>query len=251
MKIFVTNLKGFDERKKWIQKHFQQHSLDFEFIDCFDGRKWDDEDIKKVVSPSFFDYHKRKESWVTKGAIAATLTHVEKIYKRMIEDNIDYALCCEDDIELCYDFKGKLFEIEKHLIASNFDGVLLLHYHLNQKTKINELDFQQINTQLKIYYLPQNLNVGSGAGYIISKNTAKLIIESQSPIERIADCWNGHPNVQTHFIYPMLIFTGVFSSTLGYENYKYAFLFKLLPNFIKRKLRMNNLRKLEKQNIHE
>lgn len=251
MKIFVTNLKGFDERKSWILKHFQKHSLEFEFIDCFDGRKWDDNDIKKVVSPSFFEYHKRKESWVTKGAIAATLTHVEKIYKRMIEYNIDYALCCEDDVELCSNFKEKLNEIEDHLSKTNFDGVLLLHYHLNQKTKINDLNFQQINNQLKTFYLPKHLSVGSGAGYIISKNTAKLIIESQSPIDRIADCWNGHPNVKTHFIYPMLIFTGVFSSTLGYENHRYAFFFKLLPDFIKKKIRMNSLKKAHKKNIYE
>ena len=251
MKIYVTNLNGFDERKNWIQKHFQQHSLEFEFIDCFDGRNWDDYAIKKIVSPIFFDYHKQKGAWITKGAIAATLTHVEKIYKKIIEQNIDYALVCEDDIELCVNFKEKLIEIENNLKKTNFDGVLLLHYHLNQKTKIKELNFFSINSSLKAYYLPQNLKVGSGAGYIISRNTARLIIKSQSPIERIADCWNDHPNIKIYFIYPMIIFTGVFSSTLGYEDHKYSFLLKLLPNFVKKILRMNNLRKLEKKNIDE
>ena len=42
-------------------------------------------DIKKNVSENLFKRHKKKQSWLTKGAIAGTLTQVENIYKKIME----------------------------------------------------------------------------------------------------------------------------------------------------------------------
>lgn len=249
MKIFVTNLKGFEDRKNWIKTHFNKSGLDFEFIDCFDGRKWKDDDVKKVVSKEFFKYHKRKESWVTKGAIAATLTHIERIYKRMVDNEIEYALCCEDDIKLCKDFKEKLQIINEYIHRVGFDGVLLLHYFLSQSTKLSDLEEVQLDEEMSVHKLPRELKVGSGAGYIISRQTAKKMIQDQSPIKRIADCWNDHPIDNVFFAYPALIRTGVFSTTLGYQGNILNKLTKLIPANIRMFFRMKKLMSQEENNI--
>jgi glycosyl transferase family 25 len=249
MKIFVTNLKGFEGRRNWIKAHFNDFGLDFEFIDCIDGRKWKDNDLRKVVSKEFFEYHKRKESWVTKGAIAATLTHIERIFKRMVEDNIEYALCCEDDIKLSKDFKKKLQMIDEYIYRVGFDGVLLLHFFLNQSTKLSNLEKVQLDKEITVYKLPREFKVGSGAGYIISRQTAKKIIQDQSPIKRIGDCWNDHPIDNVFFAYPLIIRTGVFSTTLGYQGNILNKLTKLIPANIRMFFRMKKLMLKEENNI--
>lgn len=249
MKIFVTNLDGFGIRRNWIKTHFNEFDLDFEFIDCFDGRKWKDDDVRKVVSKEFFEYHKRKESWVTKGAIAATLTHIERIYKRMVEDDIEYALCCEDDIKLCKDFKEKLQIIDEYIHRVVFDGVLLLHFSLSQSTKLSDLEEVQLDEEMFIHKLPREFKVGSGAGYIISRKTAKKMIQDQSPIKRIADCWNDHPIDNVSFVYPVIIRTGVFSTTLGYQGSILNKLTKLIPANIRMFFRMKKLILKEENNI--
>ncbi|MBL57415.1 MAG: hypothetical protein CMP61_09515 [Flavobacteriales bacterium] len=249
MKIFVTNLNGFDDRRHWIKTQFKKFDLDFEFIDCFDGRKWEDDDVKKIVTNEFFDYHKRKESWVTKGAIAATLTHVERIYKRMVEENIEYALCCEDDIKLSKDFKEKLQIIDQYINRVSFEGVLLLHFFLSQSTKLSDLEKVQLDRQTAVYKLPRKFKVGSGAGYIISRKTAKQLIQDQSPIKRIADCWNDHPIDNVNFAYPVMIRTGVFSTTLGYQENILSKITKLIPENIRMFFRMKKLIRKEENNI--
>ena len=249
MKIFVTNLKGFDERKNWIINHFKKHNLDFEFIDCIDGRIWNEDDVKERVSENLFKLYKNNPSWLTNGAIAATQTHIENIYKRIVSENIEFALCCEDDILLCKDFKNKLLEIEKKLKEINFEGVALLHYIFYQKTQISNLKQIPVNDSIQILELGKNQKIGSGAAYIISKRTAQTIIGNQSPIRIIADWWHDHPIIKVHFIFPTLIKTGMFSSTLGYQSNRFNYLYKLIPKPIKRLLRMKILKKKTEKNI--
>ena len=130
-----------------------------------------------------------------------------------------------------------------------FPGVLLLHFFLNQSTKLADLEKVQLNKEITVYKLPREFKVGSGAGYIISRQTAKKIIQDQSPIKRILDCWNDHPIDNVSFVYPVILRTGVFSTTLGYPENILNKLTKLMPANIRMFFRMKKLIRKEENKI--
>jgi len=251
MKIFVTNLTGFDKRKNWMRQQLKRLNLSFDFIDCIDGRNWDDAYVEKITSPGLYSLYKQNNSWLTKGAIAATKTHLDLIYNEIINENYNYALCLEDDVILDKNFNSILRDIERQLIKNRFEGVLLLHYFIKEKIKINELkSYEEEDTEVKIYHCPKDLKIVSGAAYIISKNAAMDLVNNQKPISRIADWWHDHPNLKLYFLYPITVYTGMFESTLVYKkSFSGKFISKLLPKFIKNRLRIYKLKKRDNMNI--
>lgn len=248
MKVFVTNLRGFDERRQWMSSQMAKFNLDFEFIDCIDGRNWSEEEIKTITTPALFQLHLENKSWLTKGAIAATLTHRDLIHKKIVEENIPFALCLEDDTILNPKFAECLIQIEKQISHLNVEGVIMLHSILRQPTELNKLKALDALT-FKIYELENGLSIASGAAYIITQNTAKMMIEKQTPLAHICDSWHEH-GINVFFTHPQLVHTGMFSSTLGYnKSLKERILAFIIPSTFRRKKRIKQLRSLEKKNI--
>lgn len=249
MKIFVTNLKGFDERKNWMISQLNKLGLTFEFIDCIDGRGWSEEHIESITSPELFKLHLEHKQWLTKGAIAATQTHRDLIHKKIIDEQTPYALCLEDDTILNKDFVADLKEVESIISENNLEGVILLHHILRQKTSLSELKALRKNKTV-MYKLPENFLIGSGAAYIVTLEAAGKIYHSQIPISRIGDSWHEHPNVPIYFVYPELVQTGMFASTLGYsKNNLHKLVSFFVPRFMKQKIRVRNSTRLTKENI--
>lgn len=222
MKIFFTNLTGFDQRKAFMTKQLSDLGLSFEVIDCIDGRQWQKQDIQQIVSPRLFEmYEQYGSAWLTKGAIAATQTHVERIYKKMVAENIDYALVLEDDVRLAADFLPFFKALEQWIYSNQPTDVLLL-YTVSKSTQV-----LQKSTAIPIHqsyrlYSPQSINMNFGGAYIIGKMAAASLLAAQSPIQRIADWWGDHAAAGVisgvRIVYPFPCSTGEFESTLGYQK---------------------------------
>jgi glycosyl transferase family 25 len=223
--IFVTNLKGTDHRKEHMIKQMKSLDLEFEFIDCIDGRQWTDEKVKSLVSERLYSIRNNNKGWLTNGAIAATKTHLELIFKRMIDEDINYALCMEDDVLLPANFKTSIYHIFDILETNKVEGVVLLHYHIAKDKTIqikgNELLISDDQPNL-IYRVMSLQALGSGACYIISKNTAEKIYNDQKPIKRIGDWWHDHQKEgaleNLYLTHPLTVKAGVFESILGYTD---------------------------------
>ncbi|GAB5538035.1 MAG: hypothetical protein Salg2KO_01380 [Salibacteraceae bacterium] len=218
VKVFVINLPGIEDRKSWMKLHLAERGLQFEFIDGIDGRKWSDEQIKRLVTPRLFNLYSSNKGWLTKGAIAVTKAVIENFYKRIIAGDIDYAVFMEDDVVLSDSFVDDLKEIESRLKAKKAEGIFLMHYMLKQPTRLKELKSIKLSGNHTAYKMKPGQKVGSGAGFIASKGAAEQMIANHTPIDAIADWWTDHKNLDVHIVYPPMLNSGKFTSTLGYTK---------------------------------
>lgn len=240
MKILVTNLQDQTKRREFMTGQLDKLKVDYELIYCIDGRKWDNDYIKSITSEKLFGlYTKYSDSWLTKGAIAATLTHVKILYQRLIDENIDYLLLMEDDVKLADDFtKDTLDQIQNTLRNSALKGIFLLHSTSNETQHLVAESKIKVNAKYA-FYRPEKINMGSGAAYIIDKDTAASLIKAQTPVDNIADWWNDHYQnksvPEVYVMYPPPAATDVFESTLGYiqpNSFNWFLKKYLLSNFI-------------------
>jgi glycosyl transferase family 25 len=232
MKIFVTNLNGYTERKLFMEKQLSDYNLEYEIIDCIDGRGWKEDDIKKIVSPRLFEmYQLYGETWLTKGAIAATQTHINRIFKKMVQDNIPMALVLEDDVKVNPQLSILLVEVQKQIERIDFDGVMLL-YATSSGTLLTASTSIKIDKTHAIYSIEAG-SVGCGCSYIITKKTAERLIKNQTPIDKIGDWWDDHKEQGSindiRVVFPFPCHTGEFESTLGYAN-RYKVLAKCIES---------------------
>jgi glycosyl transferase family 25 len=147
---------------------------------------------------------------LTRTEIACALSHIQ-IAKKIIEQNLDYAIILEDDAELTLDFKMFLkdFALEKNmfdfLILGSFSSNQFFNdkvktsvspYVLVEKESITYLDKIELNIgnvfAHRSYYPSQQLDYVHGThAYMISYAGAKKLIELNFPVVVEADnIWN-------------------------------------------------------------
>jgi FkbM family methyltransferase len=186
--IKVINLKRREDRKNAMIEQFERENVkSYEFIEAVDGNELtESEELRLLFERNNFDYRK--------GIMGCALSHLH-IWNTLIQDNDNnYYVVLEDDIELSNDFKEKLnehcklFEEQQieHLslgldyYAANYlDQEAIQSFHTNE-IKIIEKDVY------KLHFIT--------FAYIISKNAAKKMISfiNKCSIKSAAD----HP--QTH-----------------------------------------------------
>ncbi|MBL4706053.1 MAG: glycosyltransferase family 25 protein [Flavobacteriales bacterium] len=182
--------------------------------------------------------------------MAATQTHVEIIYQNIVDQNVDYTLCLEDDTIVPSNFKQYVKDMYESLVTKQLDGAVLLNYHVHTPINLKELEAVLTVQETTIYKLPEQTKVGSGAAYIMSNQGAKSQVRSQSPIDRIGDWWHTHPDLNIYIVYPQVIETGKFSSTLGYQtSWAFRGLSFFIPKKIKEYIRIRKSKALSTQNI--
>ncbi len=252
MKTFVYNLKGTDHRKQWMIDQLGKLEMEFEFIDCIDGRQWTEEQVRAVTSDNLFQMYKESSGWLSKGAIASTLTATQKYYPRMASGEYPYALGLEDDAILPPDFKSYLGKLETMLNRVNMDGILLLNYRLHEDLSLKNLDILAESNGTKIYRLPQNYKVGGGTAFIASAEGSRRIIEFQQPLLQIVgDWWHDFPNLNVYIAYPQEVQTGKFATSLGHKTKTQKIVSALVPKFIKEKIRIKISKDLASKKIKD
>lgn len=220
--IFVINLERRPDRKQLIESRLANLGIkNYEIIKAVDGR-----DLPDDTS----EFYNRKDSIeltreLKRTEIACALSHIA-IARKIIDDNLDYAIVLEDDAELTLEFKQfiKDFNIESNKFdflilggfSSNqfFNGKLKTKespYKLIEKESITYLDKIEFNIGKTTIHKPHypsveiDFNFGTHA-YMVSNNGAKKILELNYPVRVEADnIWNHfHEQCQTLFTNPIL-----------------------------------------------
>lgn len=86
---FIVNLKDNVDRRNAIKNQLDKSNFNYQFIEAVKGADLTDEQIKSKVQ----DY---PNCLLTKGEIGCAISHIN-IYKKMIDEGIEYALVLEDD----------------------------------------------------------------------------------------------------------------------------------------------------------
>ena len=168
-KILYINLSRRPDRNEHISKSLDYLNLfsNSERVDAVDGKELIKEDISTnlITEEGINDAYNQEQvvyEPLTEGGIGCALSHM-KIYKKIIDENIDRCLILEDDTSFDIDFLKKLEEVEDK-IPKEFD-MLFLGYHISYVKK-------DIN---KYYFIPDR--VYGLFGYIVSKEGAKKLLE--------------------------------------------------------------------------
>jgi glycosyl transferase family 25 len=98
---WVINLKRSPERRRYITAHLHELGLPFELIEAVDGRNLTPEDLAAVYGAERAITCIRRE--LAPGEVGCCLSHL-KLYRRMVDENIDEALILEDDVMIQPDF---------------------------------------------------------------------------------------------------------------------------------------------------
>lgn len=219
MKVYVINMERSASRREVIETQLKRLGLNYEIVSAVDGRQMSDEELEQMTA--------RKEDFM-KSQAGCMLSHL-KVYKRMLEEQDEYALVLEDDVIATEkSMKKVLKEIEPYL---NRNHITLLTYFwcIEGPLKLSKDDPKQKIKGHHHYYIcsPHQVHgIGRAAAYILSKQTAQNILDYQSPkLICQADSWSVYSRNDViegvSCIYPMLFTENPqFGSEIGYTRNK-------------------------------
>ena len=165
-KIKVINLlRRNDRRDNVIQKFKSANITNYEFIEAVDGKKIvTTSEIKKLFTVN--DFGNRR------GVIGCALSHYN-LWKRLINDTVDYYVIMEDDFELCENFQEKMNKINLEDYELIFFG-----YHMfeNERDKVRSI-YNVESEHTTIEKLNNNLYIGGTHCYSINRQGAIKILE--------------------------------------------------------------------------
>lgn len=171
--IFVINMKSSKER--WASTHSRLNELGL------DAERWD-ATVGKALSSSevskWYDNVKNKTSHhrdLTAGEIGCHISH-QRLWEKIVADNIPYALILEDDLEIDDTLPDILEAIQK---LNNWELIKLF-----DNRDLPFIDSVAINNT---FTLGNYLKVPNGClGYILSLEGAKKLLKRQ-PFFRAVD----------------------------------------------------------------
>ena len=220
MKVYVINMERSKNRRVAIKKQLTRLKLDHEIISAVDGRVMTEEELVETVA-SRIEF--------TKSQAGCMLSHC-KVYEAMQRNNDDYALVLEDDVLITDDRLKEM--LDKMRPSLNDSHITLLTYYWCRE---NSLILHKIQPVQKIpgangdYFLcaPAEVHgIGRAAAYILSKNTAKRILDFHTPkLICQADSWIVYHKEGViggvDCVYPMPISENAdFGSEIGYTKNK-------------------------------
>lgn len=223
IKIFVVNLKRRKDRLQIIEKRLNDLSLkNYEIIEAVDGKELP-EDLSEFYDKESACKIRRN---LERSEIGCALSHIN-IAKKIIDENLEYAIILEDDAEPTLKFKE--FIKNFHLEPNKFDFLMLGYFSSNEwfngklKTKVSpytvaekrsivyldktEFSIGDISIH-KAHYPTQMLDFVNGAhAYMISKRGAQFILDKNYPVKLESDnVWNYYQDeCELIFTNPILV----------------------------------------------
>ncbi len=212
--VYVISLADSKERKETLSRCLKALDIPFEFVDAIDGRLGLDPRYEKDID--------RKRANFGRGLIdsefACALSHV-KIYMRIIQEGIDYALVLEDDAIPTPDLKT-------YLKGEGYKDSDLTQLYTNPKTLIFSRNRIHLFDDYHAYPRPP-FRISSAVGYIISKSGANHFLKNGLPITNHADwplCVDELARKKrAKIVYPNLIKHPPVSSEQSVINHQYLY----------------------------
>lgn len=218
--IFIINLKRRLDRKASMEHKLKNLGItNYAFIEAIDALELSEEDIKT-------HYDKKDYKELSLPEIACALSHI-KVYNKILENNINYAIILEDDANPNIEFKKFItnFNIKNDY---DFDFLLLGYYSSNQsfngklktsKANVKLLEYDSIIYLANPLYNVDNITIHKpsypsmdldfihGAHcYMISYEGCKRALKINYPVMLEADnIWNySHDELNTLLTNPIL-----------------------------------------------
>lgn len=242
---YFINLEKDLEKRADIITLSENLFKDYEIINAINGNALTKVELNEVYSEKkTLEYFNRP---LTKGEVGCALSHI-KIYKKILNQELPFALICEDDILFSEDLDEV---INKCLNLDNWDCIMLGHFRGEDKFIETTASFWHSKNIVNDYKLVRFAEKSYGAhGYLLSKEGAKKLIKATSiKIDRPLDHYTGDSNyLKLYGVSPICI--SLNPRYLEKSNLK-SDRAKIVTKFISQNTKTQNiLRKIIKKLIH-
>ena len=220
--IFVIHYTPLVDRKEHMLRQLADHGLEAEFI-----TPWDRE---HVTDFTFFDTSK-----ISIRCISNLMKHCE-VYRKMIRDNIPYAIVFDDDVCLAKDFNTIMNETVKNL-PPTFDICYLgdiCGFHIQRTTPHTNV-YLKSNEPGPVFseqgYYLEALGSTRGPAYLLTNACARKIMSMFVRNYKITSLGHDHwmclvareKNLNVYWSEPTFVCGGsdieTFNSTLGHQEW--------------------------------
>lgn len=210
MKCFLINLDKNPERLEYMDRQLKALDVPYERFPGVYGKELDGSDLKKCFA-SFRSFCVEGRRMVL-GEIGCALSHVG-VYRRILRDNLPYALVLEDDVMVLPEFPSALKKIED-LIEPDKPQVYMLscHGYGFEKNCEKKAGIEAIG------------GATSADAYCISRAAAALIAKSNFPVVSVADRWSRwrkHLKLKLFRLWPVVAAQDRVTWHLGVSNIRY------------------------------
>ena len=176
IQVFIVSLHDSVDRRNTITKYLNNLEIPFEFVDAIDARNGlpieYENQVDRVETA-------RRGRMVSDAEFACSLTHV-KIYRKIVDEKIPWALIFEDDAIPHSDLVQYLKN--RHYEDSQFTE-LGTYFPLYVRKKGQKNVFGKYKS-----YLPAIGNSPAGAfGYVLSNKSAQFILDNGVPVTNRPD----------------------------------------------------------------
>lgn len=170
-----------------MERQLTTLAIEFEIVKAVDGSTLADDYLEKICD--FEELASKRPHLLRKGVYGCLLSHYS-VYKRIVENNLPYALVMEDDVEICNSLKDVLDALES-TIQKN-EVILLFSQNNYMPTILSEQDTNTLFGKYLVSYPIHPWALGSAAGYVISYEAAQNLLNSMLPIRYAADGWSSY-----------------------------------------------------------
>lgn len=177
MKNYVISLPNATLRREHINKEFSEKGIDFEFFDAF----CPSEKLNNTISELLPKLALQQK--LTQGEKACFISHIF-LWKKCIDDNLDYIAIFEDDVFLgkdAHEFLSNDNWLTTRIPNNNFIIHLETYLFPSRYEKSTVLKYCNRN-----FHIMKSMHFGA-AGYIISKTAATYLLDlfSTYPTEKL------------------------------------------------------------------
>ncbi len=224
--IFVISLLHSQDRRVHIRKQMKSNGIQFEFVDAVYGKDIDMQNEPRIN----YEKVKKYPNWLTPNMIGCGLSHI-KVYEKIVEQNLDFAIIFEDDVVLGNDFREILENIPK-VIDNNC--AMLLYYQSWDIIKLQVKSGKALWGDYNVYEVDGKYRLISTGAYVITKAACKTMLEKTMPLYNAPDSWqfffDSKAIENIKIVYPLPVSTYEFQSTIsslkeiGTSGWKYKIL---------------------------
>lgn len=217
MKIFVVSLSRVEARTRYIKAHLDSLEVDYELVDAIDYLNLTSADFDVLSDQEAV----RRNPYLNKGVIACSLSHV-KIFRLIIERNIDKCLVIEDDAMLPSNIKRLLVIAEQEIQSDEIISLSYFNHHqAKDVTSLSRHQRTRVGEGHELVYPVDLHDIASTMAYVITREVARKMIEVVLPVSVQTDYWGVYYDKQAfssfRCLYPVPVQAAAIRSSIEYE----------------------------------
>ena len=182
---FVISLPDCTDRRRRIAVRLNELSLPFEFVDAVDGRNRLPEEYEALV-----DWENAITSDgfpISEAEFGCALSHI-KVYQKVLERGIPYALILEDDAI-------PLPDLADYIAGRHFVDADLTSLYYFRKAYVRKRFAKHLFGHYKSHLCVPKIDILGAVGYIVSIDAVRHLVKNALPVNTQAD-W---PTCAEHF----------------------------------------------------